>query len=133
MVRLILALLVIVWCDKAVASDCDKTVYDASRARLDAQQQYKHQGVAFIAVANGIGPARPALEHITLTKCIILDTPWQIIWVGADSSICPNHTKLEASALQYAREYNEHMLSLAQTSPDYSCPFVRVNPVDKIR
>ncbi|KZN54254.1 hypothetical protein N474_18050 [Pseudoalteromonas luteoviolacea CPMOR-2] len=127
----LIAMFAAMWLNSTMAADCDSTLYDVSQAADTAKLYYTQQGVGFIAVADGIGPTRPAFEQITMSKCLVLETPWQMIWVGADSQSCPNQAKLEAKALDYARKFNQKMLKLARNDANFKCNLVEnVNPVD---
>lgn len=77
--------------------------------------------MSFIAVANGLGPARPGFEHIQMTACIILKTRWDVLWFGADSGNCSVQIELEKHAIAYSRIFNEEMLELAKHSKNYNC------------
>ena len=90
-------------------------------AEIDAKQSFEAKGVSFIAVANGLGPARPGFEHIQMTACIILKTRWDVLWVGADNGICSAQIELEKHAIAYSRIFNEEMLELAKHSKTYNC------------
>lgn len=64
--------------------------YDPEQAMLDAQAAAKDGQFRFIGVADGIGPSRPGFEGVQLTKCLMLDAEWEMLWVGADSTFCKN-------------------------------------------
>ena len=56
------------------ADDCSfehlRNDFITESAEIDAKQSFETKGVSFIAVANGLGPARPGFEHIQMTACI---------------------------------------------------------------
>ena len=107
------------------ADDCSfehlRNDFITESAEIDAKQSFETKGVYFIAVANGLGPARPGFEHIQMTACIILKTRWDVLWVGADNGNCSAQIELEKHAIAYSRIFNEEMLELAKHSKNYNC------------
>jgi len=107
------------------ADDCSfehlRNDFITESAEIDAKQSFEAKGVSFIAVANGLGPARPGFEHIQMTACIILKTRWDVLWVGADNGNCSAQIELEKHAIAYSRIFNEEMLELAKHSKTYNC------------
>jgi len=107
------------------ADDCSfehlRNDFITESAEIDAKQSFETKGVSFIAVANGLGPARPGFEHIQMTACIILKTRWDVLWLGADSGNCSAQIELEKQAIAYSRIFNEEMLELAKHSKNYNC------------
>jgi len=107
------------------ADDCSfehlRNDFITESAVIDAKQSFETKGVSFIAVANGLGPARPGFEHIQMTACIILKTRWDVLWVGADSGNCSAQIELEKQAIAYSRIFNVEMLELTKHSKKYIC------------
>ncbi|GMM86733.1 hypothetical protein [Pseudoalteromonas sp. MTN2-4] len=107
------------------SANCDFEVkmkhYDPKLAEQHALEEFKQNRVHFFAVANGFGPSRPGFEKIQISKCLVLDTHWKVLWVGADSEFCNNHKALELQALDYSTKFNKKMLSLASDSKSYQC------------
>jgi hypothetical protein len=107
------------------ADDCSfehlRNDFITESAEIDAKQSFETKGVSFIAVANGLGPARPGFEHIQMTACIILKTRWDVLWVGADSGNCSAQIELEKQAIAYSRIFNVEMLELTKHSKNYIC------------
>ncbi|OBT04031.1 hypothetical protein A9267_19070 [Shewanella sp. UCD-FRSSP16_17] len=118
-------LVLIVWSNIASADDCrfesEQARYDVSNASKDAELTFDKSGVSFISVANGIAPARPAFDDIEMTVCVVLETEWETLWVGADSSVCGASSDLITKAFSYAEAFNKRMLNLAATSESYKC------------
>ncbi len=108
-----------------IIADCsfenEKYEYTISNAKMDAESSFKKDEVKFIGVANGIGPSRPGFELIKMTKCIMLDTKWKLLWVGGDSKTCKDHKDLENKAIKYAKLFNQTMIKLAKSSESYEC------------
>ncbi|KTD98218.1 hypothetical protein [Pseudoalteromonas sp. H71] len=108
-----------------LASDCSfehlRNDFVIKRAGADAKQSFKAKGFSFIAVANGLAPARPGFEHIHMSACIILKTKWDVLWVGSDTSNCSAYIELEEHAIAYSRVFNEKMIGLAKLSEKYIC------------
>lgn len=121
----ILILVLIAWSSIAYADDCrfesEQARYDVNNASEDADLTFDKSGVSFISVANGIAPARPAFDDIEMTVCVVLETNWETLWVGADSSVCGSSNDLITKAFSYAEAFNKRMLELASTSESYKC------------
>jgi len=121
----IVVLFIILFSDFVLADDCSfaqiRNDFIIESAEIDAKYSFEAKGVSFIAVANGLIPARPAFEHINMSACLIVKTKWDVLWVGADSSICPAQKELELHAISYSRVFNEKMIQLAKLSKKYDC------------
>ncbi|MBB1436519.1 hypothetical protein H5201_19910 [Pseudoalteromonas sp. SG43-6] len=109
----------------AFGSDCSfeekSKNFVVENAAKDAKHKHTKSGVVFIAVSNGFVPTRPAFKNISMTRCLILKTEWDILWVGSDSMVCKNHDKLESKAISYALSFNRKMIELAKSSKSYRC------------
>ncbi|ESP94634.1 hypothetical protein [Pseudoalteromonas luteoviolacea] len=118
-------LFILTFSNLAFAIDCSfekyQKSYSVESAKSDATASYERDGVMFIAVANGFVPERPGFGHIVLSKCLILDTKWKTLWVGADSSGCTNKHQMVEQAVDYALRFNQQMLKHASTSNVYKC------------
>ncbi|MBQ4834894.1 hypothetical protein [Pseudoalteromonas luteoviolacea] len=118
-------LFILTFSNFAFALDCSfekhQKNYNVESAKSDATASYERDGVMFIAVATGFVPERPGFARIALSKCLILDTKWKTLWVGADSSICTNHPQMVEQAVDYALRFNQQMLKHASTSTVYKC------------
>ena len=116
----IVILFIFLFSSLVFADDCSfehlRNDFITESAEIDAKQSFETKGVSFIAVANGLGPARPGFEHIQMTACIILKTRWDVLWVSADSGNCSAQIELEKHAIAYSRIFNEEMLELAKHS-----------------
>ncbi|MBB1396938.1 MULTISPECIES: hypothetical protein [Alteromonadales] len=116
---------IIMFSDFVIADDCSfanvSNEYVIENAEIDAKYSFESKGVSFIAVANGFGPTRPGFEHINMSACLMIKTKWDILWVGADSGVCPQQKKLELHAISYSRLFNEKMIQLAKLSKKYDC------------
>jgi hypothetical protein len=121
----IVILFIFLFFPSVFADDCSfehlRNDFITESAEIVAKQSFETKGVSFIAVANGLGPARPGFEHIKMTACIILKTRWDVLWVGADSGNCSAQIELEKHAIAYSRIFNEEMLELAKHSKNYNC------------
>ena len=121
----IVILFIFLFSPSVFADDCSfehiRNDFITESAEIDAKQSFETKGVSFIAVANGLGPARPGFEHIQMTACIILKTRWDVLWVGADSGNCSAQIELEKHAIAYSRIFNEEMLELTKHSKNYNC------------
>ena len=108
-----------------VSADCSfenqRELYRPELAEQDAAVSFNKNNVRFIAVANGFAPTRAGFENINLTRCLILDTSWTMLWVGGDSNRCKDHSELNEQALNYASRFNNKMLELASKSDSYLC------------
>ena len=121
----IVILFIFLFFPSVFADDCSfehlRNDFITESAEIVAKQSFETKGVSFIAIANGLVPARPGFEHIQMTACIILKTRWDVLWVGADSGNCSAQIELEKQAIAYSRIFNEEMLELAKHSKNYNC------------
>ncbi|MBD1391457.1 hypothetical protein IC617_18690 [Neiella sp. HB171785] len=108
-----------------VAADCSfekqRDLYHPALAEQDASESFQKNDVHFIAVANGFAPTRPGFKNIKPTRCLFLESNWTMLWVGADSNRCNDHSELNEQALNYAARFNKKMLELASESDSYIC------------
>ena len=120
-----LLLAFIFWFSSASGNDCsfeDKhDQYDPERAVTDAETAAEEGQFRFIGVADGMVPSRPGFEGLPMSRCLMLEVQWEMLWVGADSTSCKNGNYLKRKATEYAKLFNTAMLALAAADPSFRC------------
>ena len=109
----------------ALGDDCSfadgHEQFDPDQAEADAHASADDGDFKFFGVADGIGPSRPGFEGVQLTKCLIADAKWEMLWVGADASTCEDSEILMQKATRYAKLFNTEMLKLVAENPSFVC------------
>ena len=96
--------------------------FDPDDAERDADESYTRGEFFFYGVADGIGPSRPGFDDVVLTKCLLADSEWKMLWVGGDSASCEGGAALTQRATRYAKLFNRKMIQLLKSEPKFACP-----------
>ena len=121
----ILLLAVAFFSTVADADDCSfsdiQESFSPSEAKAHAQSAFHDGDPKFYGVADGVGPSRPGFQDIGLTRCLMLDAKWEMLWVGADSTACEDGAALRRKAIEYAELFNMEMLNLLSKDASFIC------------